>query len=374
MKFLDLQTQYHRIKPNVLTNIDAIFESGQFIMGKAVEELEDKLSHYVNRKYTLTCSSGTDALLISLMALDITIGDAVFVPSFTFFATAEVVSLLGATPIFIEIEEDTFNIDCNHLNDEIKRVINENILKPRAIIPVDLFGLIANFDEIMDIAQKYDLKVIEDAAQSFGASSKDKKSCSFGHISTTSFYPTKPLACYGDGGALFTDDKELFEKMTLIRIHGQGKNRYIHQRLGLTGRLDTIQAAILLEKLKILDEEIKLRNQIANIYSDKIQNLKTPFIPENNISAYAQYSVLTANIEQRKSILEYLNHNNIPTAIYYPIPLHKQEIYKTKYQNIDLPITEATADRIFSLPMHPYLKEEEINNIIEAINKFTYGV
>lgn len=369
MKFIDLDTQYRRIKPKLLERIEELLDSGKYIMGPQVAELESTLANYTNRKYCISVSSGTDALLIPLMAYGIGRGDAVFVPSFTFFASAEVISFLGATPIFIEVEEDTFNIDINHLIKEIERVKSEGKLTPRMIIPVGLFGLIPDFVQINEIAKKYNLLIMEDAAQSFGAEYNGIKSCKFGDVSATSFYPAKPLGAYGDGGAIFTDDAHLANIIKSIRVHGQGEDNYNNVRIGLNGRLDTIQALVLIEKMKMLDEELIARDRVANLYNQYLKSVKTPKIANNYKSAWAQYSVLAENGEQRTAIMKKLNENNIPSVIYYPKPLHLQDAFKDlHYKNGDLPITESISERVFSLPMHPYLEEKDIKDISELIN------
>lgn len=369
MNFIDLDKQYKIIKPTLLAKIEELLDSGKYIMGPPIEELEDSLAKYTNRKHAITVSSGTDALLMPLMAYGIGVGDAVFAPSFTFFATAEVVSFVGATPIFIEIEEDTFNIDTNHLIKEIERVKSEGKLNPRMIIPVGLFGLIPDYNIINHIAEKYNLLVMEDAAQSFGAEFNNTKSCKFGDVSATSFYPAKPLGAYGDGGAIFTDNDEIANIMKSIRVHGQGDDKYNNIRIGINGRLDTLQAVVLIEKMKLLDSELEARNSVAKLYNQYIKKVKTPHIRYGYKSAWAQYSVLAENTNQRNEIMNRLKDNGVPTAIYYPKPLHLQDAFSSlNYKEGDLPITEAVSGRVFSLPMHPYLEENDIKQISELIN------
>lgn len=369
MQFIDLKSQYKRIKDLVNENLQAVLESGQYIMGAEVAKLETMLSDYVGVAHCLTCSSGTDALLIPLMAWGVGRGDAVFTSPFTFIATAEVISLLGATPIFVDIEKDSFNIDPELLEKEIEKVKKEGELTPKAIIPVDLFGLCADYEKISNIAKKHGLFALEDAAQSFGATQNGKKSCSFGTAAATSFFPAKPLGCYGDGGAIFTDESELFEAMKSIRVHGQGSDKYENVRIGLNGRLDTMQAAVLLAKMTIFDEEIELRNVVANRYNELLNGkFAVPKIPSGNRSVWAQYSLLVESEEHRQSILNKLKENGIPTAIYYPTPLHLQKAYSfLNYSQGDFPISEGIAKRIFSLPMHPYLTEKEQNTICELM-------
>ncbi|MCX7735618.1 MAG: DegT/DnrJ/EryC1/StrS family aminotransferase [Candidatus Kapabacteria bacterium] len=370
MQFIDLKRQYARIEEEVQAGFRRICENAQFIMGSDILKLEVMLADYVGRKYCLSCSSGTDALLIPLMAWGIGKGDAVFTTPFTFIATSEVVVLTGATPIFVDIDRKTYNISTSDLERVIEKTISEGKLTPKAIIPVDLFGLTADYDEINRIAKKYNLLVLEDAAQGFGGVYKGKRACSFGDVAATSFFPAKPLGCYGDGGAVFTDDENLIEIFKSIRIHGQGSDKYDNIRTGINGRLDTLQAIVLIEKLKIFDEELEKRNQVAKKYGELLKNkLVVPFIPDDCVSSWAQYSVLAESAWHRSELQQKLKENDIPTAIYYPIPLHLQTAYKKLgYKKGDFPISEEIASRIFSLPMHPYLTDEEIEFICSKIN------
>jgi dTDP-4-amino-4,6-dideoxygalactose transaminase len=344
-------------------------ENSRFIMGKEVVELEQELADYVGVRHCLTCSSGTDALLIPLMAYGIGKGDAVFVPTFTFYASAEVVALTGASPIFIDVKQDTFNIDVEKLEIAIKEVINEGKLKPKCIMPVDLFGLPADYDAIYKIAKKYNLIVLEDGAQGFGGEINNQKACSFGDVAATSFFPAKPLGCYGDGGAIFTNNNQIAEIMKSIRIHGHGADRYENIRIGLNGRLDTLQAAVLLEKLRIFNKEIENRNKIAMEYTHRLKDyLLTPFIGDGYLSSWAQYSILAKSNDERTHIMEHLKSKDIPTMIYYPIPLHSQKVfYDLNKTYCDLSVSEQLVDRIFSIPMHPYITDEEIKDITESI-------
>lgn len=369
MNFIDLDKQYRMIKPILLQKIEELLDSGKYIMGPQIDELEGMLADYTNRRYAISVSSGTDALLIPLMAYGIGAGDAVFVPSFTFFATAEVVSMLGATPVFVDIDSDTFNIDINDLVRKIEGVKLEGKLVPKMIIPVDLFGLLPDYNQIDDVASRYKLLVMEDGAQSFGGEYNGIKSCKFGDVSATSFYPAKPLGAYGDGGAIFTDDEDLSGIIKSIRVHGQGEDKYNNVRIGVNGRLDTIQAVVLIEKMKLLEEEMEGRNRVANLYGNYISKVKTPVIASGYKSAWAQYSVLAESKEQRAVIMNRLRENNIPSVIYYPKPLHLQDAFSyLGYRLGDLPVTELICDRIFSLPMHPYLEEKDIKYISELIN------
>ena len=306
------------------------------------------------------------------MAENIGKGDAVFTTNFSYFATTEVISHLGATPIFIDIEQDTFNLNPNLLEIEIKKIIKEGKLVPKAIIAVDLFGHLADYSKISIIANKYNLLLIEDAAQSFGASYDNKKSCSFGHVSATSFFPAKPLGGYGDGGAIFTNDSKKADIYRSIRVHGQGIDKYDNIRVGLNSRLDTIQAAVLLNKLKIFDSELDLRNKVANYYSENLSNtLITPVVRKNNISSWAQYSVLANDKIERIELMEYLNKQNIPAVIYYRKPFSELDIYKD-INNHFSPVSKDCSERIFSIPMYPYLSNENQNIVINKIENF-YG-
>ncbi len=370
MQFIDLKRQYARIENEIQSGFRKICENAQFIMGSDIYRLEEMLANYVGRKYCLSCSSGTDALLIPLMAWGVGQGDAVFTTPFTFIATSEVVVLTGATPVFVDIDKKTFNISPTELENVIVQTLNEGKLIPKAIIPVDLFGLTADYDEIVRIAQKYNLLILEDAAQGFGGVYKGKRACSFGQVAATSFFPAKPLGCYGDGGAIFTDDDNLFEIFKSIRIHGQGSDKYDNIRTGINGRLDTLQAIVIMEKLKIFDDELEKRNYVAKKYNELLKDkLVVPFVPENCLSSWAQYSVLAESAWHRSELQQKLKENDIPTAIYYPIPLHLQTAYKELgYKYGDFPASEEISSRIFSLPMHPYLTDEEIEFICSKIN------
>ena len=366
MEFLDLKTQQKRIRKPLEKRINSILDHGAYIMGPEVFELEEKLADYCGVKHAISCSSGTDALLIPLMAWGIGPGDAVFTTPFTYVATAEVISILGATPVFVDVYESTFNIDCNKLEIEINKVINEGKLKPKAIIPVDLFGLPARYRLIDKIAKKYNLKVIEDAAQSFGGSIRDKKVGTFGDIAATSFYPAKPLGCYGDGGAIFTNDDSLAEECKAIRIHGTKSDKYNSEMIGLNGRLDSIQAAVLLEKLSIFDKELEMRNKIDTKYRSFLNNAQ--YHPKEYQSSHALFSIVLGCEERRNSLISRLTAEKIPTVIYYRYPIHLMEGFKyLGYKEQDLPISELLSKTIVSLPMHPYLADEELEKIKKCI-------
>ena len=359
MNFIDLNKQQQLIKKEIMNSIERVLEHGQYIQGPEVTTLENQLAQFVGIQHCIAVSSGTDALLLALMALDIQPEDEVIVPSFTFVATIEVICLLGAQPVFVDIHSDTYNIDETQIESSISS-------KTKAIIPVSLFGQCPRLDTINQIAKKHHIPVIEDAAQSFGATYQHQKSCSLTTIATTSFFPAKPLGCYGDGGACFTNNDDLAKKIRSLLNHGQSQ-KYTYRYIGINGRLDTIQAAILLEKLKIFSNEIKLKNKCAEYYNLRLKNyIQTPVILENSISVFAQYTLQTKN---RDALIKKLQDKNIPVAIYYPIPLHLQEVYK-KYSHKSLPITERLAKEVLSLPMHPYLTKEEQDLVIEVILNF----
>lgn len=370
MEFIDLKTQYAHLKDKIDKNIEKVLNDSHYIMGEEVKELEEKLAKYVGRKYCITCANGTDALTLAMRVLDVKQGDAVFVPTFTFYSSAEVISLEGATPIFVDVDERTFNMDAKKLEKAIEQVKSEGKLNLKAVVAVDLFGQTANFPEIIEIANKYGLKVVEDAAQGFGGSIKGKKACSFGDVSTTSFFPAKPLGCYGDGGAVFTDNDEIYQLLVSLRVHGKGSYKYENVRVGYNSRLDTIQAAILLPKLEAFEQyELEERNKFAKMYDDRLKEVvKTPLVPEGYVSSWAQYTLILESEEQRNTIQAKLKEMGIPTMVYYPIPLHKQIVYKDYNFNVeDLQVAEKLSKCVLSLPMHPYMSEEQIEQISKAI-------
>jgi UDP-2-acetamido-2-deoxy-ribo-hexuluronate aminotransferase len=404
MQFIDLATQQKQIREKIESNIQAVLDHGRYILGPEIGELEQSLAEYVGVKHAIACSSGTDALLLALMAYNVGPGDAVLTSPFTFIATAEVISLLGATPVFVDIDRKTFNIDPEHLeraltalqdnsddyplptmkspHDFIKRTfgalqkkevpiqssLTDSSLTIKGIIAVDLFGLPADYDAINVIAKKHALFVIEDAAQSFGAQYKGRKACSLADIACASFFPAKPLGGYGDGGMCFTDVEDLAQAMRSLSIHGQGAHRYDNVRIGINGRMDTLQAAVLQAKFDIFPKEVELRQDVAARYTELLSSrrveLITPFVPLESQSVWAQYSILAKNKSQRSEIQTRLKEAGIPTAIYYPKPLHVQPAFKELgYKEGDFPISEDYSQRIFSLPMHPYLKPEDQERI-----------
>jgi dTDP-4-amino-4,6-dideoxygalactose transaminase len=367
IEFIDLSYQQARIRQNIDKAITKALDHGHYIMGPEVKELENQLSLFCNVKHTLTCSNGTDAISLVLMAQDIGPGDAVFVPSFTFAATAEVVALRGATPVFIDVLSDTFNMDPNSLKRGIAKAEHLG-LTPKAVIAVDLFGQPVDYESIEKIVHDHNLFLICDSAQGFGATYHGKKVGQLGLATTTSFFPAKPLGCYGDGGAIFTDNDHLAEVIESLRVHGKGTEKYDNIRIGINGRLDTIQAAILLEKLKIYSEEIQLRQKIADHYTQALQDIcQTPYVLGNTTSVWAQYTLVLKS-QNRAQIMAKLKEKGIPTMIYYPKPLHMQTAYKN-YPRADekLTVSETLAQTVLSLPMHPYLDQDTQNYIIENL-------
>ena len=357
IEFIDLKAQQSRIKAEIDAGIQRVLAHGQYILGPEVTELEEKLAAYVGAKYCITCANGTDALQIAQMAFGIGPGDEVITPGFTYIATAETVAVLGATPIYVDVNPKTYNLDVEKL---------EAAITPRtkAIIPVSLYGQCADFDAINAIAAKYNIPVIEDAAQSFGATYKGRKSCNLSTLACTSFFPSKPLGCYGDGGAIFTNDEELAKVIRQIARHGQDR-RYHHIRVGVNSRLDTLQAAILLPKFEILDDEMQARQRVADTYSKLLNEagiLTAPFIEAHNMSAWAQYTI---QVENRSEVQEKLKAQGIPTAVHYPIPLNKQPAVADV--NVVLPVGDAVAECVMSLPMHSYLSLEDQEKIVNSL-------
>lgn len=371
MDFIDLNRQYSVIGKNLEKRMKAVIESKHFIMGEEVTELEGRLAAFTGRKYAFSCSSGTSALTIPLMAYHLTKNDAIFVSSFTFFASAESINLAGATPVFVDSDE-TFNMSPDKLEEAIIHTIQEGKMIPKGVVAVNIFGLPMDYDAVSAIAEKYGLFLMEDAAQSFGGVYKNRKSCSFGDVSATSFFPAKPLGCYGDGGAIFTDDDEMAKAISSIRVHGQGANRYDNVQIGINGRMDTIQAAVLLAKMEVFEEELQARQVVANSYCEKLkEHFTVPEIPNDRISAWAQFSLLAKDREQRERIVSGMKEYDIPIMIYYAIPMHLQTAYHyLGYQKGDLPVCEDFSDRVFSVPMHPYLSEAEIEEICSRLCSF----
>lgn len=371
IEFNDLGAQYRHLKKEIDAQIAAVLSEAHFIFGPQVEQLERELCEYTGRKYCVTTSSGTTALLLPLMAKGIGRGDAVFVPAFTFFASAEVVSLTGATPVFCDSEEDIFNLDPTSLEEQIEKVKREGKLRPKAVIAVDLFGHPADFPRIEEICRKNGLFLLEDAAQGFGGAIGGRKACSFGDCSGTSFFPAKALGCYGDGGAVFTDDEETYRLLTSLRVHGKGTMKYDNVRLGLNARLDTLQAAILLPKLHAFDEENAHRRRAAKRYNEKLKDrFAVPQEREGFTSGYGYYTLRAKDSAERVKAMDALKAAGIPSMIYYPKPLHLQKVYEPLgYRKGDLPVAEKLADTVFSLPMHGYISDDVIDEICSILNK-----
>ncbi|MBR3729805.1 MAG: DegT/DnrJ/EryC1/StrS family aminotransferase [Bacteroidales bacterium] len=373
MQFRDLKTQYNVLKDEMDKAILDVVASSAYVMGPKIKEMEMAFADYVGTKHCIACNSGTDALLLALKAWDVKPGDAVFVPSFTFFASAEVIAMQGATPVFVDVDKDTFNIDVADLERKIEQTLKAGKLTPRVVIAVDLFGLPADFKAVRKVADKYHLYVLEDGAQGFGGRIGDKKACTFGDISTTSFFPAKPVGCYGDGGAVFTDNDEWAALMESYHIHGKGSDRYDNVRIGMNSRLDSIQAAILIVKLKAFkDYELVDVNKVAARYTEKLKGVvKTPVVPEGFYSSWAQYTLQLKDKEQRAGLQAALKALDIPTAIYYPIPMHRQTAFS--YLNLDdnrCPVSDQLADTVISLPIHPYLNEKDQDLICQVVCDF----
>ncbi len=370
MQFRDLTQQYQVLKEDIDAAMTEVAASAAFINGKPVKELEEELAEYVGVKHCVSCGNGTDALTLALKAWGIGAGDAVFVPDFTFFASAEVISLEGATPVFVDVEKDTFNISVRDLEAKIEAVRAEGVLSPKVIITVDLFGLPADYKAVRAIADKYGLLILEDGAQGFGGRIGDRKACSFGDISTTSFFPAKPLGCYGDGGALFTDNDEWAALADSYKVHGKGSFKYDNVRIGVNSRLDTIQAAILKVKFKAFkDYELDRINEAAARYSELLKDSVTvPCVPSGFYSRWAQYTIRLESKERRDSLQAALKEAGIPSMVYYPTPMHGQTAYKTigdKYG--PCPNTLELCDTVLSLPIHPYLTEEDLRAVCAVV-------
>lgn len=373
MQFRDLKTQYQKLKPQIDQSILEVLSNANFISGDQVKELERQLAEYVGVEHCITCGNGTDALTLSLKALKIGAGDAVFVPDFTFFASAEIVALEDATPIFVDVEKETFNIRAESLRQAVEKVKTEGNLIPKAVIAVDLFGLPANYPKIREITDEYGLYLIEDGAQGFGGRIGEKKACSFGDISTTSFFPAKPLGCYGDGGAVFTNNDEWASVIRSLCVHGKGNNKYDNIRIGMNSRLDTIQAAVLQVKLKAFQEyELDAVNQVAAYYTEHLKELaEVPVVEKGFCSSWAQYSILLKNTEERDALQRYLKENGIPSMIYYPKSMHDQVAFQNYPSKvIETPNAEDLCDRVLALPMHPYLSKKDINEVVDRIKSF----
>ena len=375
MNFRDLKKQYEVLKPDIDSAINEVLSGARYINGPQVKELEEKLAQYVGVKHCVTCANGTDAISLALMAWSIGEGDAVFVPDFTFFSSGECPAFTGATPIFVDVDERTFNIDTDKLEVAIEKVIKEGKLSPKVVISVDLFGLPANYEKLNSVCEKYNLLLLEDGAQGFGGSINGKMACSFGDIATTSFFPAKPLGCYGDGGAVFTDNDEWAGLLRSYAVHGKsGNDKYNNCRIGMNSRLDTIQAAILLPKFKaFVDYELENVNKVAELYNEKLSDsgLVLPFVPQGYVSSWAQYTVQLKDGVNRDKLISCLKDNGIPSMVYYAKPMHLQGAFKGTLSEIaDCDVTETLCKTVLSLPMHPYLEIEEIENVCKCILEF----
>ena len=373
MEFRDLKKKYSLNSSKIDKAIVDVISKGTFIGGTAVDELEEKLSEYVGVKHCITCANGTDALQLALMAWGIGKSDAVFVPDFTFVSSGEVVSSVGAIPIFVDIDNKSYNINTVSLEKMIKKVIADGRLTPKVIIAVDLFGQPANYTEIRKIADKYNMFLLEDGAQGFGGRIDNKKACSFGDISTTSFFPAKPLGCYGDGGAVFTDNDEWSKLIRSLKIHGKGTNKYDNIRVGMNSRLDTIQAAVLLAKLPVFqNKELDNCNKFAEYYTDKLKNVViTPKVDNEFYSSWAQYTIQLENKEIRDGLQTFLKQNDIPSMVYYMKPMHKQLAFSNiAYDDSDYPNTNKLCDTVLSLPFHPYLDYKDMDVVTEKIKEY----
>ena len=370
MQFRDLKQQYQVLKKDIDQAMVKVATDCNFIIGAQVADLEKELAEYVGVKHCVTCANGTDALSIAMMAWEIGSGDAVFVPDFTFFSSGEIVSHCGATPVFVDVDEDTYNINPESLETAVEKVLRDGKLKPRAVVAVDLFGLPAAFGQIRHVAEKYGLLILEDGAQGFGGAIDGKRACSFGDIATTSFFPAKPLGCYGDGGALFTDNNDLADIMRSIRVHGKGTMKYDNIRIGLNSRLDTIQAAVLSVKLRAFKEyELDYVNRAAKKYTELLSDeVKTPVIPGGYYSSWAQYTIQLPDRKTRDRVQAGMKEAGIPTMVYYPKPMHKQLAFGLEDNyGFDCSVTERLCDTVLSLPMHPYLTEGDIQEVCDRL-------
>ncbi|MGM9806427.1 MAG: DegT/DnrJ/EryC1/StrS family aminotransferase [Candidatus Aphodosoma sp.] len=374
MQFRDLKQQYQVLKADMDKAVIDVAASGAYIMGSQVKELERQLADYVGTGHCISCASGTDALTLALKAWGIKRGDAVFVPDFTFFSTAEAVSSEGATPVFVDVDRETFNIDPADLADKIEATIKKGELTPKVIITVDLFGLPANYPAIRRVARKHGLFILEDGAQGFGGAVNGRRCCSFGDISTTSFFPAKPLGCYGDGGACFTDNDEWAALMDSYRMHGKGSSKYENVRIGMNSRLDTIQAAILQVKLKAFDKELAAVNKAAAEYTTRLADIvETPVVPDGFLSSWAQYTIKLNGKTERDGLQAYLKVQGIPSMVYYPSPIHRQVAYRNSgLPGPDCLVACKLCDTVLSLPMHPYISLEEIKEVCDAVKAFLH--
>ncbi len=376
MEFRDLKRQYQYLRSDMDLKIQEVINQTNFIQGKQVADLEKQLADYTGTKHCVTCANGTDALQLALMVWNIGEGDAVFVPDFTFFSSGEVVSAVNAVPVFVDIEQDTYNIDCDLLEALIQKVIQEGRLQPKVIVAVDLFGQPADYERLRKIAEKYHMYILEDAAQGFGGRIAERRACSFGDISTTSFFPAKPLGCYGDGGAIFTDNDEWAVLLRSYRVHGKGSSKYDNVRIGMNSRLDTLQAAVLLAKFPtFIEKELDWMQSISIQYTEQLKEIvTTPFIKDGFYSSWAQYTIQVSDKTVRDGLQAYLKGQGIPSAVYYQKPMHRQLAFKgNEYDDNDYPVASKLSEVVLSLPFHPYMKEEEITLVANAVKEYLRG-
>ena len=382
MEFRDLKRQYNRLKSDIDASLAEVISSAYFISGSQVKVLEEQLASYVGVKHCISCGNGTDAISIALTAYGVGAGDAVFVPDFTFFSSGECPATCGATPVFVDVRRDTYNMDAKALEQEIKKVIAEGSLMPKAVVAVDLFGLPADYDAIIPVCEKYNLLLLEDGAQGFGGSMHGKQACAFGDISTTSFFPAKPLGCYGDGGAIFTNDDRIAELCRSIAVHGKDmahsdspNAKYNNVRLGMNSRLDTLQAAVLMPKFEAFKKyELDYVNKAAMLYTEQLKDVRKlalPVVPDGYYSSWAQYTVQLPDDTNREAVQAFLKSCGIPTMIYYIKPMHKQDAFAgTRSAVADCPNTERLCESVLCLPIHPYLEEDEILFVTDKMKEF----
>lgn len=373
MKFRDLGKQYQAMKSDIDASINTVIEKANFIHGEQVSELEKCLAKYVGVRHCITCANGTDALQLALMAWGIGKGDAVFVPDFTFFASGEVVSAVGAVPVFVDVRQDTFNLDCNALERMVEKIEEEGRLRPAVVLAVDLFGQSAEYSRIWEIAKQHNMLVLEDGAQGFGGRIGERKACSFGDISTTSFFPAKPLGCYGDGGAVFTDYDEWADLIRSYCVHGKGFSKYDNVRIGMNSRLDTLQASVLLAKYPyFISRELEQVQTVAGWYEEQFNGIvKTPYVLEGYYSSWAQYTVKLLNREIRDGVMRLFAENGVPCAVYYEKPMHRQKAFRDyQYDEADYPISTELSRTVLSLPFHPYMSRDEVSLVGKLISEY----
>lgn len=375
MEFRDLKRQYQAHRTQIDNALQEVVDATHFIMGEQVAQLEKELADYTGVRHCVACGNGTDALQLALMAWEVGPGDAVFVPDFTFFSSGEVVPLMGATPVFVDIDKETYNISIESLQKAVAYVLRNTSLRPRVVVAVDLFGQPADYRAIRRIAGQYNMLILEDAAQSFGAMAEGRRAGSFGDISTTSFFPSKPLGCYGDGGAVFTENDEWADRLTSLRVHGKGSDKYDNIRIGMNSRLDTIQAAVLLQKLRFFDEELAACGRVAAKYGEALQDIvRVPLQIENTRSSWAQYTICLKDTEERERVIAQMKADRIPSAVYYKKPMHRQKAFADGLIcAVPCENTEYVCARCLSLPFHPYIEDAEIEAVCGSIRRAVTG-